>query len=66
VRLYRAMSGSSSCLTELCVLASQPWEGSVVEAPFLWTSGGQFFLFYSANSYANGTRLFAVALTCNS
>ena len=25
-----------------------------MEAPFLWTSGGQFFLFYSANSYANG------------
>ena len=35
--------------------ALQPWEGSVVEAPFLWTSGGQFYLFYSANSYANGT-----------
>ena len=30
------------------------WEGSLVEAPVLWTQGGRYYLFYSANSYANG------------
>jgi len=28
-----------------------PWEGSLVEAPFLWEHDGRFFLFYSANAY---------------
>ena len=32
----------------------QPWEGDVVEAPFMWENNGTFYLFYSANSYANG------------
>ncbi len=34
-----------------------------MEAPFLWTSGGQFFLFYSANSYANGAHPFTVVMS---
>ena len=34
----------------------QPWEGAVVEAPFLWQNDGTFYLFYSANSYANGAQ----------
>ncbi len=30
-----------------------PWEGDLVEAPFVWEEGGRFHLFYSANSYAS-------------
>ena len=30
-----------------------PWEGSLVEAPFLWENGGKFHMFYSANSFAS-------------
>jgi len=33
----------------------QPWEGAVVEAPTLWTHGGKYYLFYSANNFANGS-----------
>ncbi|MFD2767114.1 glycoside hydrolase family 43 protein [Micromonospora eburnea] len=30
-----------------------PWEGTVVEAPFLWRHDGRLFLFYSGNGYAS-------------
>lgn len=30
-----------------------PWEGDLVEAPFLWEHDGKFLMFYSANSYAS-------------
>lgn len=30
-----------------------PWEGSLIEGPFVWQTGGRFHLFYSANSYAS-------------
>jgi hypothetical protein len=34
-----------------------PWEGSLVEGPFVWENGGRFHLFYSANDYdSDGTR----------
>ncbi|WP_083459850.1 glycoside hydrolase family 43 protein [Jiangella muralis] len=29
----------------------QPWEGTLVEAPFLWLRDGTYYLFYSANAY---------------
>jgi beta-xylosidase len=29
----------------------QPWEGNLVEAPFVVEAGGTFWLFYSANAY---------------
>jgi beta-xylosidase len=29
-----------------------PWEGQVVEAPFVWENGGRFHMFYSANAFA--------------
>ncbi|SDU83389.1 glycoside hydrolase family 43 protein [Jiangella alkaliphila] len=29
----------------------QPWEGDLVEAPFLWLRDGTYYLFYSANAY---------------
>lgn len=31
------------------------WEGALVEAPTLWKHEGKYYLFYSANSYANQT-----------
>lgn len=30
-----------------------PWEGSLVEAPFVWEDRGRFHLFYSANDYGS-------------
>jgi Glycosyl hydrolases family 43 len=41
------------------LLPSQPWEGSVIEAPDMWVAGGTYYLFYSGNywdssSYAEG------------
>jgi beta-xylosidase len=29
----------------------QPWEGNLVEAPFLWLRDGTYYLFYSANAF---------------
>ena len=31
----------------------QPWEGLVVEAPFMWTHAGKYYLFYSGNGYTS-------------
>lgn len=31
----------------------QPWEGQLVEAPFMWERDGVFHLFYSANDYGS-------------
>jgi beta-xylosidase len=31
----------------------QPWEGNLVEAPTLWKHGAKYYLFYSANDYAD-------------
>ena len=30
-----------------------PWEGSLVEGPFVWEQGGRFHMFYSANDYGS-------------
>jgi len=30
-----------------------PWEGNLVEGPFVWEVGGRFHLFYSANDYGS-------------
>ena len=37
----------------LGVRNDQPWEGRVVEAPFLVRHGSRYYLFYSANDYAS-------------
>jgi GH43 family beta-xylosidase len=37
------------------IYQDQPWEGSLVEAPTLWTHGGKYYLFYSANNYGDGS-----------
>ena len=39
----------------------QAWEGAVTEAPFMVASGGNYYLFYSGNSYANATYAVGVA-----
>ena len=31
----------------------QPWEGPVVEAPFMWKRTGRYYLFYSGNGYVS-------------
>ncbi len=42
---------------------TQAWEGSVVEGPFMWNDGGNYFLFYSANSWRTSSYAEGVA-TC--
>jgi arabinan endo-1,5-alpha-L-arabinosidase len=39
----------------------QAWEGAVVEGPWLIKTGGFYYLFYSGNSYANGSYALGVA-----
>lgn len=31
----------------------QPWEGKLVEGPFLWERHGRYYLFYAANAFNN-------------
>lgn len=39
----------------------QPWEGSLVEAPFVIEAGGTFWLFYSGNAYDSDAYAVGVA-----
>ena len=39
----------------------QPWEGPTTEGPFMVEHGGEFFLFYSGNSFADATYAVGVA-----
>jgi len=41
----------------------QAWEGSVVEAPVLWQHNGRYYLFYSANNFANGSYAIGYAVS---
>lgn len=43
----------------------QAWHGAVVEAPTMWKHEGQYYLFYSANSYAGEAYAVGYA-TCES
>jgi GH43 family beta-xylosidase len=52
-----ALTGSPTTL----ITNDQPWEGNVTEAPWMIAHGGEFFLFYSGNSYANATYAVGVA-----
>jgi beta-xylosidase len=52
-----SLTGSPTIL----ITNDQPWEGLVVEGPFMVEHGGKFFLFYSGNSYANATYAVGVA-----
>ena len=38
-----------------------PWEGAVVEGPWIVAHGGSYYLFYSGNSYANSSYAVGVA-----
>src|SRR5690606_40410371 len=31
----------------------QPWEGKLVEGPFLWRRHGRYYLFYAAHAFAS-------------
>lgn len=41
---------------------SQPWEASVVEGPFVWNSGGSYYLFYSGNNWNSASYAIGVAV----
>jgi hypothetical protein len=41
---------------------SQPWEGSVVEGPYMWTTGGSYYLFYSGNNWNSSAYAIGVAV----
>jgi arabinan endo-1,5-alpha-L-arabinosidase len=53
-----ALSGSPSTL----ITNDQPWEGALVEAPFMVQHGGSYFLFYSGNAYYDGRYAVGVAM----
>jgi GH43 family beta-xylosidase len=52
-----SLTGSASTL----ITNDQPWEGAVVEGPFMVEHSGTFFLFYSGNAYYNATYAVGVA-----
>lgn len=52
-----SLTGAASTL----VTNDKAWEGAVTEGPFLVEHGGMFYLFYSGNSYGNGTYAVGVA-----
>ena len=39
----------------------QPWEGDLVEGPFVWEVDGRFVMFYSANAYASADYAVGIA-----
>ena len=41
---------------------SQPWEGSVVEGPFMWPASNAYDLFYSANDWNSSSYAMGVAV----
>jgi GH43 family beta-xylosidase len=43
----------------------QPWEGPLVEGPWVVKNGGMYYLFYSGNAYYNGTYAVGVARSSN-
>lgn len=51
------LTGSPSTL----ITNDQAWEGAVTEGPFMVAHGGEYFLFYSGNSYASATYAVGVA-----
>lgn len=47
--------------TGTLITNDQPWEGAVVEGPFLVEHAGSFYLFYSGNAYYDGRYAIGVA-----
>jgi GH43 family beta-xylosidase len=52
-----ALTGSRTTL----ITNDRPWEGAVVEGPWVIAHGGTWYLFYSGNSYADGRYALGVA-----
>lgn len=52
-----ALKGAASTL----ITNDKAWEGAVTEGPFLVEHDGMYYLFYSGNSYGNGTYAVGVA-----
>ena len=44
------------------LVPSQSWEASVVEGPFMWSSKGSYYLFYSGNNWNSGSYAIGVAV----
>lgn len=44
------------------LVPSQPWEASVVEGPFMWSSKGSYYLFYSGNNWNSASYAIGVAV----
>jgi len=55
-----AMASGSSPVALL--QPTQAWEASVVEGPFMWVSGGSYYLFYSGNNWDSSSYAEGVAL----
>ena len=36
---------------QVLIKDDQPWEGHIVEAPFMWKHDERYYLFYSGNEY---------------
>ena len=53
-----SLAGAASTL----ITNDQPWEGALVEAPFMVERGGSYFLFYSGNAYYDGRYAVGVAM----
>lgn len=43
----------------------QPWEGPLVEGPFLWERGGTYFMFYSGNGFTSPDYAVGIATADN-
>jgi len=64
----QALSADGTTLTgtrQTLITNDLAWEGGVVEGPWVVLHGGQYFLFYSGNSYANATYAVGVARADN-
>ena len=41
----------------------QAWEGTVVEAPYLWKHEGRYYLFYSGNGFGSAQYAIGYAMS---
>ena len=51
----------ASSPTATLITNDQPWEGNVIEGPFMIEHAGMYYLFYSGNSYASTAYAIGVA-----
>ncbi len=55
-------AGGPTATPSALIVADQPWEAGVVEAPDLVVSGGRYFLFYSGNNWDSSEYAVGVAV----